>query len=69
MELFDLEEAKRESGLSTEELLRLEQVLNAELGHDQMMYELHLIRVLKAIKEGWVSLEQALSESVETPNK
>jgi len=30
-----------------------------------MMFELHLSRVLKALKEGWVTFEEALSESVE----
>ena len=29
-----------------------------------MMFELHLLRALRAIREGWVTLEEALSEGV-----
>lgn len=61
MVMFDLEEAKRASGLSPQELARVEEMVSLEFKHDEMMYELHLLRVLKALKEGWVSLEEALS--------
>lgn len=65
MESFDLEKAKRKSGLSEQQLNQLEKEIRTEFGSDEMMFELHFIRVLKAIKEGWVSLEEALSESIE----
>lgn len=65
MEMFDLEEVKRVSGLSASELARLEKKVREEFEGDEMMFELHLSRALKALKEGWVTLEEALSESVE----
>jgi hypothetical protein len=64
MEIFNLEEAKRESGLSAPELAQLEERVRWEFKGDEMMVELHLIRALRALKEGWVTLEEALSESV-----
>jgi hypothetical protein len=48
------------SGLSTAELARLEEQIRREFEGDEMMFELHLIRAIKAIKEGWVTLEEAL---------
>jgi len=65
MGIFNLEETKRESGLSASELAQLEESVRAEFQNDEMMFELHLVRALKALKEGWVTLEEALSESVE----
>ncbi len=65
MQVFNFEEAKRQSGLSAPELAQLEERVRREFESDEMIFELHLIRVLKALKEGWVTLEEALSESVE----
>jgi hypothetical protein len=65
MEIFDLEEAKKGSGLSASELTQLEERVKAEFENDEMMFELHFVRTIKALKEGWVTLEEALSESVE----
>jgi len=61
--MFNLEEVKRASGLSANELARLEEEIRREFEGDEMMFELHLIRAIKAIKEGWVTLEGALSKS------
>lgn len=65
MGIFNLEEVKRESGLSAPEFTQLEEKVRREFEGDEMMFELHLSRALKALKEGWVTLEEALSESVE----
>ena len=62
MEMFNLEKIKKESGLPTAELARLEDQIRQEFEGDEMMFELHLIRAIKAIKEGWVTLEGALLE-------
>lgn len=62
--MFDLEKIKEESGLSATELARLEEGVRREFENDEMMFELHLLRALKAIREGWVTLEEALSEDV-----
>ena len=60
MGIFYLEEAKRESGLSAPELAQLEERVGREFEHDEMMFELHLSRALKALKESWVTLEEPL---------
>jgi len=65
MGILNLEETKRGGGLSAPELAQLEERVKREFEGDEMMFELHLIRTLKALKEGWVTLEEALSESVE----
>ncbi|SFM80163.1 hypothetical protein [Thermodesulforhabdus norvegica] len=61
--MFNLEEVKRASGLSAGELTRLEEEIRREFEGDEMMFELHLIRAIRAIKEGWVTLEETLSKS------
>ncbi|MEM4382221.1 MAG: hypothetical protein QXX19_08340 [Candidatus Caldarchaeum sp.] len=59
--MFDLEELKRASGLSSEQLADLEAQLCAELGGDELMVELHLMRVLEALRWGWITGAEALS--------
>ena len=62
--MFDLERAKSESHLPPSSLVLVEEKVRAEFEGDEMMFELHLVRVLGAIKEGWVTLEEALAESI-----
>ncbi len=62
--MFDVERLKIESGLEPRKLALLEEKIRGEFKADEMMFELHYIRVLKAIREGWISLEGALSESI-----
>jgi hypothetical protein len=58
--MFDLEELKRASRLSGEQLGELEAQLRAELGEDELMVELHLMRVLEALQQGWITAKEAL---------
>ncbi len=58
--MYDLAKAKQESGLKDEQLARLEAQVRAEFSTDDMMFELHLIRVLEAIQKGWITVGQAL---------
>ncbi len=64
MSVFDLEEVKRDSGLSSSELVRLERVVREEFDGDEMLFELHLVRAIEAIKKGLVSMEEALSAGI-----
>ncbi len=59
--MFDLEELKRASGLSRKQLTDLEAQLRTELGEDELMVELHLMRVLEALQQGWITGAEALS--------
>jgi hypothetical protein len=63
--MFELEKIKRESKLAPDDIARIEVKVKEELPEDELMFELHFLRVLKAIKEGWVTLEEAVRESVE----
>jgi len=63
--MFELEKAKKESGLSDRELAELEERIKAEFEDDEMMFELHLMRALNALKEGWITAKEALPEEVE----
>jgi len=62
--MFDVERLKAESGLEPRKLALLEENIKQDFKADEMMFELHYIRVLKALQEGWISLEEALSESI-----
>jgi len=61
--MFDLEKIKRESGLTSDDLTRIEAKVKEEFPEDELMFELHFLRVIKAIKEGWVTLDKVLTES------
>lgn len=65
--MFDLEELKRASGLSREQLTKLEAQLRTELGEDELMVELHLVRVLEALRHEWITVSDALSVETKTP--
>lgn len=64
MGMFNLEKVKRESELSPAELARLERTVREEFAGDEMLFELHLVRAIRAIKAGQINIEEALSEDV-----
>ncbi|MEW5936961.1 MAG: hypothetical protein AB1665_03970 [Candidatus Thermoplasmatota archaeon] len=50
--LYDIERAFKESGLSRREMERLKKKIKKEFPNDEMMYELHVVRALHALKRG-----------------
>ena len=62
--MFDVERLKKESRLEPRDLALLEEKVRQEFRADEMMFELHYVQVLKALQEGWISLEQALSQGI-----
>jgi len=44
--------------LPAAELTQIEEEIRREFEGDEMMFELHLIRAIRAIKEGWIALEE-----------
>jgi hypothetical protein len=60
---FDYENAAREANISPDKLGQLCRRVQQEFPHDQMMYELHLLRACMAIKNGILTIDQALSPS------
>jgi len=60
MRYFDYEAVAREAKISEDKLQLLAKTVRDEFPIDDMMYELHLMRVCSAIQSGYVSLEEAL---------
>lgn len=65
--MFEMGAVQRESGLTREQLAELEAQLRAELGEDELMVELHLVRVLEALGRGWITVNDALSVETKAP--
>jgi len=61
MQHFDFETVVREAGVSTEKLQFLAKNVREEFPTDDMMYELHLMRVCSAIRDKYLNLEQGLN--------
>jgi hypothetical protein len=60
---FDYEDAAREAKIPPDKLDRLCRRVQQEFPHDQMMYELHVLRACMAIKNGILTIDQALAPS------
>lgn len=65
MNYFDYEEIAREANISSHNLDQLRKIIRNDFPHDEMMYELHLLRVCMAIKKGRVSIEEAINPRAE----
>ena len=57
---FDYEKLAQEAKIPQDKLIQLKKTLREEFPRDEMMYELHLLRICMSIKEGDVSLDEAL---------
>lgn len=60
MRYFDYEKMAKEAGISGDSLNALREKVRHEFPKDDMMYELHLLRVCMAMKDKRLSLEDAL---------
>lgn len=60
MRYFDYEKTACEANIPPTKLEQLRHLVRAEFPRDEMMYELHLLRVCMAIRDGIVTLEEAL---------
>ena len=65
--MFNVEELKRESGFTPGQLAQLETQLRAEFGEDALLRELHLMRLLEAVRRHWITPEEALREEAKAP--
>lgn len=63
--MFDLQKIKKESGLSLDELTRLNRKIREDFREDEMMFELHFLRTLKALEEGWITSDDIGMEKAE----
>jgi phosphopantetheinyl transferase len=60
MRYFDYEKAAREAKIPAEKLAELRRIVREEFPRDEMMYELHLLRVCMAIQQGLLTIEEAV---------
>jgi len=67
--MFDLEKIKKDSDLTVKQLRHIEEIIKQDYPYDEMMFELHFLRVIKAIKKGWITIEYLFAESHSYPSK
>jgi hypothetical protein len=60
MRYFDWQKTARETGISQNKLDALSKVIRQEFPKDDMMYELHLMRVCMSIRDGHVGIDEAI---------
>jgi len=60
MRHFDYKAVAQEAKIPADKLNFLAKAVREEFPTDDMMYELHLMRVCSAIQSGYVSLEDAI---------
>ena len=60
MRYFDYKKVAKEAGVPPDSMVRLLSVVRQEFPKDEMMFELHVLRACLAIRDGHVSIEEAL---------
>jgi hypothetical protein len=60
MHYFDYKKVAKEAGIPPDRMVRLLSVVRQEFPKDEMMFELHVLRACLAIRDGHVSIEEAL---------
>jgi hypothetical protein len=60
MHYFDYERIAREADIPADKLVELCRLVRQEFPWDEMMYELHLLRMCLAIRDGHVTVEEVL---------
>lgn len=64
MDYFDYENTAREAGITKDQLVQIVAVTKAEFPHDDMMFELHVLRICMAIRDGLATVVQVLGQPV-----
>ncbi len=67
MRYFDYERVAREAGLGPEDLDRIHRVIRAEFPTDDMLYELHMLRAVKAVRDGRVTVQGIVDSANRAP--
>jgi hypothetical protein len=65
MHYFDYENAGREAGIPKDKIDQLAELCRREEPHDAMLAELHAMRACLAIKNGRLTIEEALADAQE----
>ena len=59
---FDHEHAARKAGFSPEESAQLSRAVRAEFPHGDMLYELHMLRACRAVREGMLTIADVIHD-------
>jgi hypothetical protein len=62
MRYFDYRKIAADAGIPARKLARLRAAVRREFAKDDMMFELHMLRVCTAIRDRHVTIDQALAE-------
>lgn len=60
MNYFDWQKTAQEAQIPPEKVEELSHLIRREFPHDEMMFELHVLRACAAIRDGALTLEEAL---------
>lgn len=60
--MFDLARLEQASGLPITVLKQVKQKVKEDFRDDDMLYEIHLVRIFRALKEGRLTVDQVLKE-------
>ena len=61
MDYFDFEKVASEANISRDELDKLSLYIRQEFPYDDMMYELHVLRLCMAIRDGYIKLDDVIN--------
>jgi hypothetical protein len=65
--MFDYETVAQEAGFTAAQLARLCANVRKEFPRDEMMFELHVLRACMAVRDGRITIDQALAEPEPEP--
>ena len=60
--MFDYRTVARRNGISDADLERICRLVRTEFPHDEMLFELHVLRAILAIEHGYTTLPEVLGE-------
>ncbi|MBI5032654.1 MAG: hypothetical protein HZB51_19195 [Chloroflexi bacterium] len=60
--MFDLARLEQDSGLPPAIIKQIEQIVKEDFNDDQMLFELHIVRIFQALKEGRLTVNEVLRE-------
>ena len=63
-EYFDYISVAKKCNISEDVLKKLEDIERKEFPRDQMMFELHMLRIIRSIDRGFVKPEEILNEAI-----
>lgn len=63
--MYDIDKAFKDSKLNQKEIDQIKKEIKMEFPHDEMLYELHVIRALNAFKKGFWKPKQSIKKSKE----